>query len=190
MPAIFPFATPPFVERSCARSCLLSVTRSLALLFFQYFLCARKSCEFSEALPDGAHPRANDERGARRAGFRALAAIDRWYRREARAALEEAVREEAPPLGVQPARLAVRDTTSRFGSCSTTGTISFSWRLIMAPPEVLDYVVVHELCHLREANHGAGFWRLVEDARPGWRAQRDWLHEHGRELLAYAPVLA
>jgi len=120
----------------------------------------------------------------------ALAAIDRWYRREARAALEEAVREEAPPLGVQPARLAVRDTTSRFGSCSTTGTVSFSWRLIMAPPEVLDYVVVHELCHLREANHGAGFWRLVEDARPGWREQRDWLHEHGRELLAYAPVLA
>ena len=59
----------------------------------------------------------------------------------------------------------------------------------MTPPEVLDYVVIHELCHLREANHGAGFWRLVEAARPGWREQRDWLHEHGRELLAYTPVL-
>ena len=120
----------------------------------------------------------------------ALAAIDRWYRREARAAFEEAVRAEASPLGVQPARLAVRDTTSRFGSCSTTGTVSFSWRLIMTPPEVLDYVVVHELCHLREANHGKGFWRLVEDARPGWREQRDWLPGPGREPLAYPPALA
>jgi predicted metal-dependent hydrolase len=119
----------------------------------------------------------------------ALAAIDRWYRREARAALEQAVREEAPLLGVQPARIAVRDTTSRFGSCSTSGTVSFSWRLVMTPPAVLDYVVIHELCHLREANHGKGFWSLVEAARPDWRQHRDWLHEHGRELLAYAPDL-
>ena len=118
----------------------------------------------------------------------AVAAIDRWYRREARAWLEVAVAEEAPLLGVRPARIAVRDTTSRFGSCSTSGTVSFSWRLVIAPAAVLDYVVVHELCHLLEANHGRGFWQLVEAARPGFREQRDWLHEHGRELLAYVPV--
>lgn len=120
----------------------------------------------------------------------ALAAIDRWYRREARLWLEGAVADEAPALGVTPARIAVRDTTSRFGSCSTTGTVSFSWRLIMMPPEVLDYVVVHELCHLHEPNHSARFWALVEAARPGWREQRAWLNEHGHELLGYVPVLA
>lgn len=119
----------------------------------------------------------------------AASAVDRWYRREARAQIEAAVATEARLLAVTPARVAVRDTTSRFGSCSSTGTLSFSWRLVVAPPEVLDYVVVHELCHLREANHGAGFWRLVGDARPGFAAQRRWLNEHGRELLAYVPRL-
>ena len=119
----------------------------------------------------------------------AAAAVDRWYRREARAQLEAAVATEARRLAVTPARVAVRDTTSRFGSCSATGTLSFSWRLVVAPPEVLDYVVVHELCHLREPNHGAGFWRLVAEARPGFAAQRRWLNEHGRELLAYVPRL-
>jgi predicted metal-dependent hydrolase len=119
----------------------------------------------------------------------AQAAVDRWYRREARVRLEAAVAAEAPLLGVWPARIAVRDTTSRFGSCSTSGTVSFSWRLVVAPPEVLDYVVVHELCHLREANHSHRFWALVEAARPGWREHRAWLNEHGHELLGYVPAL-
>ena len=117
----------------------------------------------------------------------ALAAVDRWYRREARARLEAAVAAEAPALGVRPARVTVRDTASRFGSCSSTGTLSFTWRLVVAPPAVLDYVVVHELCHLHQPNHSPAFWALVQAARPGWRAQRDWLHAHGRELLAWAP---
>lgn len=122
----------------------------------------------------------------------ALAALDRWYRREARARFEaavEAVASEPPLAGVRPARIAIRDTTSRFGSCSTSGTVSFSWRLVLAPPPVLDYVVVHELCHLRHPNHGRGFWELVQHARPGWRMQRDWLNAHGRELLAWTPDL-
>ena len=119
----------------------------------------------------------------------AVAAIERWYRREARVQLEAGVATEAVLLAVRPARVTVRDTTSRFGSCSSTGTLSFSWRLVVAPPAVLDYVVVHELCHLREPNHGAGFWRLVAEARPGFAAQRRWLNEHGRELLAYVPQL-
>ena len=119
----------------------------------------------------------------------AAAAVDRWYRREARAQLEAGVAGEAALLAVRPARVAVRDTTSRFGSCSSSGTLSFSWRLVVAPPAVLDYVVVHELCHLREPNHGPGFWRLVAEARPGFNAERRWLNEHGRELLAYVPRL-
>jgi predicted metal-dependent hydrolase len=111
---------------------------------------------------------------------------------EARRAVRELVgmliEEEASDLGVVPKRIQIRDQRSRWGSCSTRGTLSFNWRLVLAPFEVLDYVVVHELCHLREPNHSGRFWKLVEDRRPHWRAQRDWLHEHGPELLAFRPA--
>jgi predicted metal-dependent hydrolase len=111
---------------------------------------------------------------------------------EARLAVRELVamlvEEEAPALGVTPARIQIRDQRSRWGSCSTRGTLSFNWRLVLAPFEVLDYVVVHELCHLREPNHSRRFWSLVEKRRPDWRTHRDWLHEHGPELLAFRPA--
>jgi predicted metal-dependent hydrolase len=111
---------------------------------------------------------------------------------EARLAVRELVAmlidEEAPVIGVEPARVQIRDQRSRWGSCSTRGTLSFNWRLVLAPFDVLDYVVVHELCHLREPNHSSRFWKLVEQRRPEWRAQRDWLHEHGPELLAFRPA--
>ena len=111
---------------------------------------------------------------------------------EARLAVRELVAmlidEEAPAIGVEPARVQIRDQRSRWGSCSTRGTLSFNWRLVLAPFDVLDYVVVHELCHLREPNHSRRFWKLVEQRRPDWRAQRDWLHEHGPELLAFRPA--
>jgi predicted metal-dependent hydrolase len=112
---------------------------------------------------------------------------------EARLAVRELVAmlvdEEAPAIGVSPARIQIRDQRSRWGSCSTRGTLSFNWRLVLAPFDVLDYVVVHELCHLREPNHSSRFWRLVERHRPDWRTQRDWLHTHGPELLAFKPVV-
>ena len=111
---------------------------------------------------------------------------------EARLAVRELVAmlidEEAPAIGVEPGRVQIRDQRSRWGSCSTRGTLSFNWRLVLAPFDVLDYVVVHELCHLREPNHSSRFWKLVEQRRPDWRAQRDWLHEHGPELLAFRPA--
>jgi predicted metal-dependent hydrolase len=111
---------------------------------------------------------------------------------DARAAVRELVAmlvdEEAPELGVEPARIQIRDQRSRWGSCSTRGTLSFNWRLVLAPFDVLDYVVVHELCHLVEPNHSHRFWRLVEKRRPNWRAQRDWLDRHGPELLAFRPA--
>jgi predicted metal-dependent hydrolase len=110
---------------------------------------------------------------------------------EARRAVRELIGmlidDEAPELGVEPNRVQIRDQRTRWGSCSTTGTLSFNWRLVLAPFEVLDYIVVHELCHMREANHSRRFWKLVEKRRPDWRAQRDWLHEHGPELLAFRP---
>jgi predicted metal-dependent hydrolase len=111
---------------------------------------------------------------------------------EARAAMRELasmlIEEEAPRIGVKPARIQVRDQRSRWGSCSTRGTLSFNWRLVLAPLDVLDYVVVHELCHLRHPDHSRRFWGLVEQHRPNWRVQRDWLHEHGPELLAFRPA--
>jgi hypothetical protein len=110
-------------------------------------------------------------------------------RRAARELVTMLAEDEADELGVRWARIEIRDQRSRWGSCSTRGTLSFNWRLVLAPFEVLDYVVVHELCHLREPNHSRRFWRLVESRRPGWRAQRDWLHEHGPELLAFRPAV-
>jgi predicted metal-dependent hydrolase len=109
-------------------------------------------------------------------------------RRAARELVTMLADEEAGELGVSWSRIEIRDQRSRWGSCSSRGTLSFNWRLVLAPFEVLDYVVVHELCHLREANHSDRFWSLVEARRPDWRVHRDWLHEHGPELLAFRPA--
>ncbi|HEY8628175.1 MAG TPA: M48 family metallopeptidase [Gaiellaceae bacterium] len=108
-------------------------------------------------------------------------------RNRARALVHKLVGNEAPRLGVSVGRIAIRDQRTRWGSCSSRGTLSFNWRLVLAPPEVAGYVVVHELCHLWEPNHSPRFWRLVADARPGYPEQRRWLAEHGWELHAYKP---
>jgi predicted metal-dependent hydrolase len=92
---------------------------------------------------------------------------------------------EAEAIGVSFKRIAIRDQRTRWGSCSTTGTLSFNWRLALAPPAVLDYIVVHEVCHLREHNHSPRFWALVAERRPGHRTQSHWLSRHGHELQAY-----
>jgi len=108
-------------------------------------------------------------------------------RREARKVVTEVAESEAVRLGLTYASLQIRDQRTRWGSCSPSGTLTFNWRLVLAPHAVLDYVVVHELCHLREANHGPGFWQLVEQARPDYKVPRAWLRRHGHELLAYRP---
>jgi predicted metal-dependent hydrolase len=119
----------------------------------------------------------------------AIAAVERWSRREARVRLQEAVAREAPLLGVRPRRLSVRDPRTRWGSCSSDGALSFSWRLLLAPPPVLDYVVVHELCHIHVPDHSRRFWALVEAARPAWREQARWLRTHSYEVGEYRPRL-
>jgi predicted metal-dependent hydrolase len=108
-------------------------------------------------------------------------------RRAARELVSMIAVEEAEALGVTYARIAIRGQRTRWGSCSSRGTLSFNWRLALAPLSVLDYVVVHELCHLRVPNHSPRFWALVAERRPGWRAERDWLRRHGEELLAFQP---
>ena len=123
-----------------------------------------------------------------RLGLDARAVSEAEARRATRELVAVVADDEAQALGVEYARIQVRDQRTRWGSCSTRGTLSFNWRLALAPHAVLDYVVVHELCHLREANHSPRFWGLVESRRPGWREQRAWLREHGAELLAFRPA--
>ena len=110
---------------------------------------------------------------------------------QARTAARELVstlaQEEAERIGVAYRRIRIGGQRTLWGSCSARGTLSFNWRLVLAPPEVLDYVVVHELCHLHVPNHSRRFWALVERHRPYWRQQRDWLRDYGPELLAFLP---
>lgn len=80
-------------------------------------------------------------------------------------------------------RITIRDQKTRWGSCSARGTLSFNWRLMLAPPAILDYVVVHELCHLTHMNHSAAFWQKVESVYPDYRTARKWLKDHGQELV-------
>lgn len=124
-----------------------------------------------------------------RLGLDRLSITAEQGKREAHARISLIAQSEAAALGVHYARIALRDQRSRWGSCSTKGTLSFNWRLVLAPHDVLDYVVVHEVCHLREHNHGAGFWSLVERRRPGYRDAKAWLDAHGWEMLAYQPPL-
>ena len=124
---------------------------------------------------------------APRLGLERLRLTEEQGRREAKARISLIVQSEVAALGVKHLRITVRDQISRWGSCSSKGALSFNWRLVLAPHDVLDYVVVHEVCHLIEHNHGPAFWKLVESRRPGYRESPAWLDEHGWEILAYQP---
>lgn len=105
-----------------------------------------------------------------------------WLRTQAKADLTDRTLHHAANLNGHVKRISVRDQNTRWGSCSTTGTISYSWRLIFAPQNVLDYVAAHEAAHLREMNHGPRFWRLVRETMPDMQKARAWLKQNGAEL--------
>ncbi len=109
-----------------------------------------------------------------------------WLKAQARRDLLQASEVYAAAMGVKFHRLSVRDQKSRWGSCTSDGTLSYSWRLILAPAFVLDYVAAHEVAHLRHMNHGRGFWRLVLSHCPHASRAKTWLKKHGGELHAYA----
>ena len=110
--------------------------------------------------------------------------IEAWLRVRARTAVEEAIARHAGPLDVAPTAIAVRDTRSRWGSASRAGRVMLAWRLVLAPPAVLETVVVHELCHLRVFGHGPRFWDLVATRIPDHATHRRWLRTHAAELHA------
>ncbi len=108
-----------------------------------------------------------------------------FLKREARNDLEEAVRRHAEMLGVSVGRISIKDTRSRWGSCSSRGDFSFSWRLVMAPPFVLDYLAAHEVAHRREMNHSRRYWAVLRDLFRETDEAEAWLTAHGPELHCY-----
>jgi predicted metal-dependent hydrolase len=110
-------------------------------------------------------------------------ALERWYRRAARTEIGPRLDEAVAALGRAYTKLTIREQRTRWGSCSTTGAMSFNWRLVLAPEEVLDYVVWHEACHLVVMDHSRRFWVLLERHRPGYRAPQRWLRDNGAALV-------
>lgn len=108
-----------------------------------------------------------------------------WLKKEARRLIEKRVIALSVKLARPHGRITVRDTRSRWGSCSSTGALSFSWRLVLAPEWVLDYVVAHEVAHLAEHNHGPAFWATVGQLNGDASAARDWLGKYGETLHRY-----
>lgn len=111
--------------------------------------------------------------------------VSDWLRAEARAEVAARSHHHAEAMGVRFAKVSVRDTTSRWGSCSSDGNLSYSWRLILAPSFVLDYVCVHEVAHLRHMNHGPRFWALVERHAPRMEEARRWLRRESVRLQRF-----
>ena len=118
-----------------------------------------------------------------------LGAIDRWYRREARVRIGRCMEVEAERLGLHPTKLTIRDQKTRWGSCSTSGTLSFNWRLVIGPHHALRYVVIHELIHIRHHNHSKAFWADLTAALPDWRESAPWLRANEHRITRYKPRL-
>lgn len=110
-------------------------------------------------------------------------ALENRYKEAARSYIPKRVVYYQAMTGGEWTHITIRDQKTRWGSCSSKGTLSFNWRLMLAPPAILDYVVVHELCHLTHMNHSPDFWQAVENVYPDYRNARKWLKEHGSELV-------
>lgn len=124
------------------------------------------------------------EIGVPRAGLPG-ARVQAWLKQLARDRLAKACDRHAAGLGASYRSITLRDPRSRWGSCTSAGGLMFSWRLVMAPPEILDYVAAHEVAHLREMNHSAAFWRLVEQLYGPYKPARQWLHGEGSALHSF-----
>ena len=108
--------------------------------------------------------------------------FESWYRSQARQVLVERLNHFASQMNLKYTRFRLSSAETRWGSCSATGTISLSWRLVMAPPPAIDYVVVHELAHIKIKNHSKNFWAAIAAILPDYRAQIAWLKQFGHQL--------
>jgi len=120
---------------------------------------------------------------ANRSGDKLRENLEAWYREQARAIFTARSATVCEKLGLSFNRISIRDQRTRWGSCSSRGNLNFNWRIIMAPPEVVDYIVAHEVAHLRERSHDRRYWALVAGCCPDWAAQRRWLRENGFRLV-------
>ena len=111
-----------------------------------------------------------------------VAALERWYRAQARKEVRPRLDAACARAGSTYTRLTIRGQRTRWASCSTSGAMSFNWRLLLAPPAVLDYVVEHEVCHLERMDHSPRFWALLESRMPDWRVYARWLRRYGSTL--------
>jgi predicted metal-dependent hydrolase len=111
--------------------------------------------------------------------------LTEWLKRRAREKVTRKAEALAEKIDKKVRRVSIRDPRARWGSCTHKGDLSFSWRLILAPPHVLDYVVAHEVAHLAHLHHGPAFWRAVERLMPDYGDAREWLDKHGPELQRY-----
>ena len=179
------------VRRSRRRTLSLELTEDGRVLLRAPLRCPRRELEAFAEKNRGWIERKLRESEERR---RALAAIPKLSEEELRA-LQKRGRQVfparcaqlAPLLGVDYGRISVRRQRSKWGSCSAKRNLNFNCLLLLAPERVLDYVVAHELCHLREMNHSARFWALVERLCPDYRESRRWLRENGGTLMARLP---
>jgi predicted metal-dependent hydrolase len=110
-------------------------------------------------------------------------ALTSWFRRRAELKLREKIIRYSPIVGVETNGYKVKDFQSRWGSCTPSGRVDFNWKIIMAPNRVVDYVVVHELCHLKQHDHSPQFWKLVESIMPDYAESKEWLRVHGAGLM-------
>jgi len=108
--------------------------------------------------------------------------VEQWFRTQAEGLIREKVDKLSGHLGVRYNRLIIRGQKTRWGSCSQKGNLSFNWKLIMTTENVIDYVIVHELAHLKEMNHSKKFWQLVAQHCPQWREHKKWLNDHAAEI--------
>lgn len=106
------------------------------------------------------------------------------YRKKARLLFRQRAEYYASVMGVTFNRIAIREQRTRWGSCSSKKNLNFNWKLLLAPPEVLDYVVVHELCHLKQMDHSRAFWAEVAAILPDYKERKKWLREHGADLMS------
>ncbi len=108
--------------------------------------------------------------------------VEPWLKQQARKEIEAVVRQQSLRMNLAVKSISIRDQRTRWGSCSSKGTLSFNWRLIMAPPEVLEYVVIHELAHLRHPDHSAAFWSVVAYYEPNYKILRQWLRKNAAAM--------